>query len=281
MQDTILTTYCVCDDFLKAMDYRDDPQAKLTTAQVMTVPLVAACFFGGNINQARLFLLEHGYITPAFSESRLNRRLHAVPLELWQALFGLLGEVFKQCNPTRDYIVDSLPVAACDNIRIARCRLLGAPGSAAKEAHRGRIASKKRYFFGLRVHLLVTGRGEPVEFVLAPGAMADIEAFKRLNLDLPVGSVIHADKGYTDYQEEDLLQAAGGIQLLSQRRKNAKRQRPAWEEFLSHPLRKRIETTFSRLTSWFPRHIHAVTNRGFLLKLICFLVAFSIDCLNR
>ncbi len=281
MQDTILTIYCLCDDFLKAMDYRDDPQVKWTTAQVMTVPLVASCFFGGHVNAARLFLLEHGYITVALSESRLNRRLHALPLDLWHALFGLLGEVFKACNPTPDYIVDSLPVAACDNIRIGRCRLLGAPHSPEKEAHRGRIASKKRYFFGLRVHLLVTGRGEPVEFVLAPGAMADIEAFKRLGLDVPAGSTIHADKGYTDYQEEDLLQAAAGIKLLAQRRKNAKRQRPVWEEFLSHPIRKRVETTFSRLTNWLPRHIHAVTQRGFVLKLVCFLVAFSIDCLNR
>jgi hypothetical protein len=141
MQDTIFSSYCLCDDFLKAMGYRDDPQARVTTAQVMTVPLVASCFFGGNINAARLFLLEHGYITQALSQSRLNRRLHAVPLALWHALFGLLGGVFKECNPTHDYIVDSLPVPACDNIRIARCRLLGAPHSAEKEAHRAR---KKR-----------------------------------------------------------------------------------------------------------------------------------------
>jgi hypothetical protein len=278
MQDTILTLYCLCDDFLKAINYPDDPQAKLTTAEVMTVPLVASCFFGGNINQARLFLVEHGYLKCALSESRLNRRLHAVPLELWHALFSLLGEVFKQCNSSGDYIVDSMPVPACDNIRIRRCRLFAGED---KQEHRGRISSKKRYFFGLRVHLLVTGRGEPVEFVLAPGSDADVEVFKRFALDLPDGSTIHADKGYTDYQEEDLLQEAGGIKLLSQRKRNSKRQRPVWEEFLSAPIRKQVETTFSRLTRWFPRHIHAVTRRGFMLKLVCFLVAFSVDCLNR
>ena len=278
MQDTILSTYCLCDDFLKAMDYRDDPQTKFSTAEVMTVPLVAAYYFGGNINQARLFLVEHGYMTGTLSESRLNRRLHAVPLSLWHALFGLLGEVFKQCNPSADYMVDSLPVPACDNIRIRRSRLLAGP---AKEAHRGRVASKRRCFFGVRVHLLITGRGEPVEFVLAPGSEADIEVFKRFALDLPEGSVIHADKGYTDYQEEDLLHEAAGITLLAQRRRNAKRQRPLWEEFLSAPIRKRVETAFSRLTNWFPHHLHAVTRQGFILKLVCFLVAFALDCLTR
>jgi hypothetical protein len=115
MQDTILTFYCVCDDFLKAMNHTDDPQVKLTTAEVMTVSLVASCFFGGNINQARLFLVEHGYLSWALSESRLNRRLHAVPLEMWHTLFRVLAEVFKACNSSRDYIVDSMPVPVCDN----------------------------------------------------------------------------------------------------------------------------------------------------------------------
>jgi hypothetical protein len=278
MQHTITTIYCLCDDFLNAMNYHDDPQAKLSSAEAMTVPLVASCFFGGNVNRARLFLLEHGYLTRSVSESRLNRRLHRLPLELWHALFRLLGEVFKQCNPTSDYIVDSLPIPSCDNIRIRRCHLFAGPD---KEDFRGHIASKRRYFFGLRVHLLITGRGEPVEFVLAPGADADVDVFKRFTLDLPSGSVIHADKGYTDYHEEDLLQEAGGIRLLAQRKRNTKRPRPLWEEFLSHPIRKRIETTFSRLTNWFPHRIHAITRRGFHLKVICFLVAFSIDCLNR
>jgi hypothetical protein len=31
--------------------------------------------------------------------------------------------------------------------------------------------SKRRYFYGLRVHLVVTGAGEPVEFSLARGSL--------------------------------------------------------------------------------------------------------------
>ncbi len=51
MDDTITTIYCLCDEFLKAIDHRDDPQVRLSTAEVMTVPLVAATFFGGNIDK--------------------------------------------------------------------------------------------------------------------------------------------------------------------------------------------------------------------------------------
>jgi hypothetical protein len=37
VDDTITTIYCLCDEFLKAIDHRDDPQVRLTTAEVMPV----------------------------------------------------------------------------------------------------------------------------------------------------------------------------------------------------------------------------------------------------
>jgi hypothetical protein len=37
--------------------------------------------------------------------------------------FDVLAEVFKHNNATESYVVDSLPIAVCDNIRIRRCKL--------------------------------------------------------------------------------------------------------------------------------------------------------------
>lgn len=42
-------------------------------------------------------------------------------------------------------------------------------------------------------------------------------------------------------------------------------------------MRKRIETVFSQITGLFPRHIHAVTLDGFLLKVTLFVIAFALD----
>ncbi len=283
MEDTITTIYCLCDDFLRAMRHRDDPQVRLSTAEVMTIPLVASTFFAGNIDKTSRFLNEHGYIKKMIDKSRLNRRLHAIEAHLWQTMFALLAELFKKRhNLKRTYAVDSLPVPVCDNIRIRRCRLypLGGHDDATpmKKSFRGYIPSKRRYFYGLRVHLLVTGAGEPVEFALAAGSEADMTIFKELELDLPEGSIIYADKGYTDYDYEDLLKEVG-LHLKAQRKKNSKRPLPAWEEFLGKPIRQYIETVFGKLTNLFPKKIHAVTPRGFELKIVCFLLAFSIQCL--
>ncbi len=52
MPETIITAYCFFDELLeellKALGHKDDAQAKLCTAEVMTVAAVAAEFFTGN-----------------------------------------------------------------------------------------------------------------------------------------------------------------------------------------------------------------------------------------
>jgi Transposase DDE domain len=281
LNDTITTIYYLSDEFLKAIHHKDDPHVfHLSTAEVMTVPLVAATFFGGNLDKTRLFLEEYGYMPNMISKSHLNRRLHAIEPWLWQGLFSLLAEAFKKRQHDFErstYVVDSLPVAVCDNIRIRRrCRLY--PPEEHGGAFRGYIASKRRYFYGLRVHLVVTGAGEPVEFSLVAGSEADVTVLKDLGLDLPEGSIILADKAYTDYDYEDLLEEVG-LHLKAQRKKNSKRPMAAWEEFLGKPVRQYIETVFSGLTNLFSKKIHAVTPRGFELKIVWFVLAFAIQCL--
>ncbi len=269
----ITTIYCLCDDFLLAWGHKDAPQAKMNTAEVMTVALVAAALFNGNQERSRCFLKEHGYIKQMLSKGCFNRRLHQVPEALWQALFGLLADVHQQLNKNQQYAVDSLPVPVCDNIRISRSHLY--PLKQHKKAFRGYVASKRRFFYGLRVHLLMTTTGHPVEVMLAPGAEADIRAFRCLPLGLPSGSYIFADAGYLDQHEEELLKEAG-LNLIAQRRKKSRKPLAPWVSYIVRHERKRIETVFSQIASAFGRTIHAVTPRGFELKVFLTVLAFAI-----
>jgi len=270
MQERIITIYCLCDEFVKATGFVEHPWTTMSTAEVMTTALVAAEVFGGCFERSRSFLSAHGYIPHMLSKSRFNRRLHALPESLWQGLFHLLSVVAKQTNGRDEYIVDSCPVPVCDNIRIRRCHLYRG------EAYRGYLASKHRYFFGLRIHLLVTATGQPVEFVLAPGAQADIAAFKTLPLDLPAGSTIYADAAYTDYGWEDLLAQGPHLSLVVPRKVNAKRPMSSAQRYLCHSTRKRIESSFSQITALFARTLRAVTSRCFELKICLSLLAFAL-----
>ena len=270
MQERIITIYCLCDEVLKANGFVDLPATAMSTAEVMTTALVAADLFGGCFERSRHFLHSHGYIPPMLSKSRFNRRLHALPEVLWQRLFSLLSAAAQQTNRTGEYIVDSCPVPVCDNIRIRRCHLYRG------ETYRGYLASKHRYFFGLRLHLLGTATGQPVEFVRAPGAQADRRAFKTLALDVPEGSTIYADAAYTDYDWEDLLEEGPRLHLVVPRKANAKRTMASVLRYLCHYTRKRVETTFSQITALFARTLRAVTNRCFELKICLAILAFAI-----
>ena len=269
MHEKIITLYCVCADFLTAFGHHEDVQSRVSTAEVMTTALVAAALFHGNQERSRLFLREYGYIPRMLSKGQFNRRLHAISEETWQALFALLAEAHKRANEGQDYVIDSMPVPVCDNYRIGRCRLY------CSEEYRGVIASKKRYFYGLRVHLVITKTGKPVEFVLAPGSWADIRVCQNMNHDLPKEANLFADPAYTDYELEDLLKEQG-IHLIAGRKKNSLRQHPAWVQYICSKTRKQVETTFSVIAQQFPKHIHAITPRGFELKVVATILTHSI-----
>ncbi len=145
------------------------------------------------------------------------------------------------------------------------------------EAFRGYIQSKRRYFYGLRLCLLTTAAGQPVEVFFLPGSRSDGEALKRYTFDLPAGSLVYADRGCTDYTTEDLLQEAQGVQLSAMRKKNSKRPVPPWIAYLQFHGRKMVETAGSRISQLLPKSIHAVTPQGFERKVFLFVLAYSIN----
>ena len=80
-------------------------------------------------------------------------------------------------------------------------------------------------------------------------------------------------------ETEDILAEACEIELLPHRKKNSKRPVEAYVEYVQQVYRKKIETGFSGLKRLLPASIHAVTDRGFELKVFLFVLACSIDAL--
>ena len=272
MDEKIIATFCLCDDLLKAIKHPESafPQ-QLNDAEVMTIALVAASCFQGRHDPARFMLMQHGYIQGRISKSRLNRRLHRLK-DTVAIAFDFLAQMWKTLDTDGIYVIDSFPVSVCDNIRIRRAKLYQ------DETHRGYQASKRRYFYGLKIHLMVTSAGQPVECVLTPGSISDVQVLKNYAYDLSPGSVVYADKAYNDYEIEDLLAEVEGIRLLPIRKKNSKRPLSASTRFSQSYYRKRVETAGSQLMGLFPKSLHAVSASGFELKVALFVLAYSFDC---
>ena len=98
-----------------------------------------------------------------------------------------------------------------------------------------------------------------------------------MEICLSSGSILYGDKAYTSYSFEDYLQEIEQIRLIPDRKASLTRQHSGPIRYLQGILRKRVETTFSMLTRLFPRKIHAVTKAGFLLKIVVFVVSFSLN----
>jgi hypothetical protein len=270
MCDSTLAIYCFIDDFLKVSGHREDIRVEVTDAEVITIAIQAMLHFGGNFEKSRLVLHELGLVRRLLSRSRFSRRMNRLA-DLIQLLFHRLGAVLKDLHWESRYLLDSFPVPVCDNIRINRCRILS------DELYRGKMTSKRRYFYGVRVQVLATSDGIPVEFCILPGSCADLQGLAELALDLPAPAQLLVDAGYNFYEWEDYLHEIEKLQLQVPRKANSKRAREPWQEIYKSSIRKYIETTIGEIGKLFPKKIHATNLNGFLLKIALFLFAYQID----
>ncbi|MEH2084273.1 MAG: IS982 family transposase [Nostoc sp.] len=252
MLNEIITIYAITDDLLKAIRHKDDVRRVMSDAEIITTALVAAIFFHGNHSNACSYIKDHNLIPSMLEKSRFNQRLHNVGM-LINDLFHQIGMILKQSSNCTEYLLDSFPVLMCDNIRIFNVKLIKS------EEYRGYIASKKRYFYGVRVQLLTTKNGIPVEFVFMPGSASDVRALNALPLNLPFGSEVYSDAAYTDYHAEDDLFDSSQIKLKVMRKMNSKRQDEPCNQYIKQCTRHYIETVFSSITCIFPKSIHACT----------------------
>ena len=273
-EDKIIRIYCIVDDILKGISHVEDSRRKVSDSEIITTALVSALYFGGHMDNSRGFMKMTKLVPEMLDKSRFNRRLHQLT-ELIFSMFYQIGHCLKSMAGASEYIIDSFPVAVCDNIRISRCKLLKG------KQWRGKQCSMRRYFYGVKVQVLVNDQGIPVEFGFVPGCESDVQALKKLPLAVAAESKIYGDSAYTDYQAEDDMRETDLVELMIQRKSNSLRKDEPWIRFIKEQMRKGIETSFSEIKALFLRKIHAVTFKGFLLKLVMFILAFTLNKLTN
>jgi len=206
----VVTVYVVCDDLLKTIGVTDDPQAIMSNGEVMAFAIIAAKLFSGHHKRARWVCKQMGCFPNILSNSRLNRRIHQIPWSIWEVIFRILAGAFKRRAEEHEYAVDSFPISCCQKSRIDKRHLFKG------RQYIGWAASKRKYFCGIRAHMVVTaGRGEPVELIFQPGSKSDVNVLWKMQLDLPPGSLLYADGACFDL--EDILEEDEMIHLLAKR----------------------------------------------------------------
>src|SRR5215216_823126 len=77
LSDTkIIALYCIVDDLLKAIHHTEDCRVKVKDSEVITTAFVSVLYFGGHMDNARMFMKIAGYTPAMLDKTRFCRRLH-------------------------------------------------------------------------------------------------------------------------------------------------------------------------------------------------------------
>jgi Transposase DDE domain len=269
MNDYSIAIYGFLDDFCKKIELFKENQ-KIRDAEILTAAILAARFFGGNHQSALCYLKSHFGLCK-LDKSNFNRRLHKLSYII-SLIFYQLANTIKELNINANYIIDSFPIAICKNIRNKRNKRIPYD----KFFH-GYNESKKEYFYGYKLQVIVNEQGLPVFYTVHAGSIHDITAFQNLHIDLPENAFLYGDSGYTDYSEEDNYADIEHIYLKIVRKSNSLRQDSPAQAALKDVIRKQVENTFAQITARFPKKIHATTAGGFILKIVLFLLSFTFE----
>jgi len=269
-KDKIISIFCLIDDILQGINHVEDVRRQVSDSEIILTAIVSSTSFYGNHSSAIKFMKQYGFIPNMLDKSRFNRRLHKISKLLYE-LFEIISSYYKDLCCELHYIIDSFPVAVCNNMRIANCKILK------DKKWRGYTASMRNYFYGVKVQLLTTKDGIPIAFHFTPGKTGDAKALGKMIDKLPAEASLYGDSAYTDYGLEDIALERKCILFKIQRKSNAKRVDTIEQKYEKLKMRKRVETAISDIKKMFPRTIHAVTLEGFLIKLTLFVFGLQLN----
>jgi len=114
-------------------------------------------------------------------------------------LFLWFGELFKKLENAQIYSVDSFPVELCNITR----------NLWSDKKLKGYNASKQKYFYVFKVHMVVNTNKEPIYFYISESLMYDIKASYKFLPSLPKNSIVIGDKGYVSNELKNFLKNLG------------------------------------------------------------------------
>ena len=275
--DHLTELYCLMDDFCKEFE----PQLR---AHLLSAP----CGSRKRIRATRLSLPELMTLVVLFHQIRYRQfkafYLHHVSLNLRAefpnlpsynriielmprctlALSALLEALKGECTGVS--IVDSSPIAVCDNLRIRRHKMF------AGIAQRGK--SSTGWFFGFKLHVAINHKGELLAVRFTAGNVDDRVPVQQLLQNC--WGKLYGDKGYISAKLSKALRQSG-IDLITKVKRNMKPVQHS--DFDAAVLRKRgvIETVFDELKNLCQiEHTRHRSISNFVVNLLGGLIAYCL-----
>lgn len=248
--EMFLIVFCLIDELYNqlvpdSVRYRPGHERiEFSDSEVITLSIMQEALSNDSeLSFLRIVGKNYRHLFPKLLErSRYNRRRKAllgVQLHLLRHLMDLLKSLAAWL------VVDSAPIET-----VAFVRSQSGKASIAEAAY-GYMPSKKRHFFGFRLHLLISDRGAVIDFVLSPADVAERAVAEHL-LSLRAGATVLADNGYSGFWLANLFGRRGGRLWFGQRPSRLARSKEAARlRRLHRGKRALVETVFSMLADQF------------------------------
>lgn len=277
LEDLFLTVFCHIDDLYRTIvppsvkERSQHERIDLSDSEVITLSIMQeALSMDAEDSFLRFVDKNYRYLFPRLlARDRYNRRRRDLT-EVILLCFRHVATFFRR--RAQHLIVDSAPVETASFVRSQSAR------RSMPEAAYGFMPSKKRHFFGFRLHSLVSDEGAVLDFVLSP-ADIDERTVARELLRPYGGHYILGDNGYSG-DPMKIAAARAGYALWTSPRQGQRpktRQEARWRRWL-RGKRDLVETVFSMLADQFKMETtRALSLSGLKARLASKLLAFNMS----
>ena len=206
------------------------------------------------------------------SHSRFNRRARMLLPLIYLIRHGLNEEVDLSGDIL---IIDSFPVPICQPIRNRRAKIFRG------YADIGYKATKKIYYYGFKVHAIVSDDGYLLDYIVTKASVHDAkETVELITNAHPDNRYLLGDEGYLGKNLHQRLEQMG-YTLWTPYRKNMKNAQKHNKHYLM-ALRRTIESDFSLLSYYNAENNRARSLAGFQERLEVAILAYNMAyCLER
>ena len=206
------------------------------------------------------------------SHSRFNRRARMLLPLIYLIRHGLNEEVDLSGDIL---IIDSFPVPVCQPIRNRRAKIFRG------YADIGYKATKKIYYYGFKVHAIVSDNGYLLDYIVTKASVHDAkETVELITNAHPDNRYLLGDEGYLGKNLHQRLEQMG-YTLWTPYRKNMKNAQKHNKHYLM-ALRRTIESDFSLLSYYNAENNRARSLAGFQERLEVAILAYNMAyCLER
>jgi IS5 family transposase len=278
LKDLITIMYVIIDDLYNEsvpdkIKYRlHKNKAVMSDSEIITVSVIGELMSIDSENAWIRYVKKN--LTDLFPNMCERSRFNRIRRKLSEVIDRIRQRLGTKLDFTDDVyrITDSFPLQVCEFGRARFCKSFKVEG-----ADYGYCASKKKTYFGFKVHQLCTLNGYVTDFTVTPASTDDRDAVWELTEGYGRHIKLLGDKGYIGTEFAQDLLNENDVLMVTLKRDNSKNPDPKAIRQLIFKLRRRIETSVSQLAGQFnAERVKAKSLLGLLTRMQSKILAFNL-----